>query len=85
MKSARPKVLHRVAGVPMIDQVLSSASTLQPKTMTVVVGHEAEMLKAAVAARAGLTFVVQEPQRGTAHADDRARRNDHQHDGQRQW
>jgi bifunctional UDP-N-acetylglucosamine pyrophosphorylase/glucosamine-1-phosphate N-acetyltransferase len=68
MKSARPKVLHRVAGVPMIDHVLSSASALRPGTTTVVVGHEAEALKAALTGHPGLTFVVQEPQRGTAHA-----------------
>jgi bifunctional UDP-N-acetylglucosamine pyrophosphorylase / glucosamine-1-phosphate N-acetyltransferase len=68
MKSARPKVLHRVAGVPMIDHVLASASVLEPRTTTVVVGHQAEALKAALAGHPGLTFVVQEPQRGTAHA-----------------
>jgi len=68
MKSAQPKVLHRVAGVPMIDYVLASASALRPGTTTVVVGHQAEALKAALAGHPGLTFVVQEPQRGTAHA-----------------
>ena len=68
MKSARPKVLHRVAGVPMIDYVLASASALRPRTTTVVVGHEAHILKAALSGDAGLTFVVQEPQLGTAHA-----------------
>ena len=68
MKSARPKVLHRVAGLPMIDYVLASASALQPQTTTIVVGHQAEALRAALAAWPGLTFEVQEPQRGTAHA-----------------
>ena len=42
MKSARPKVLHRVAGRPMIEHVLATAATLQPATTTVVVGHEAD-------------------------------------------
>ncbi len=68
MKSARPKVLHRVAGIPMVDWVLASASALEPATTTVVVGHEADALQAALSGRPGLTFVVQEPQRGTAHA-----------------
>jgi bifunctional UDP-N-acetylglucosamine pyrophosphorylase / glucosamine-1-phosphate N-acetyltransferase len=68
MKSALPKVLHRVAGLPMIDYVLAAASSLAPRTVTVVVGHQAETLRAALSGRSSLTFVVQEPQLGTAHA-----------------
>jgi bifunctional UDP-N-acetylglucosamine pyrophosphorylase/glucosamine-1-phosphate N-acetyltransferase len=68
MKSARPKVLHRVAGIPMIDYVLSAAASLGPRTVTIVVGHQAEALQSALPDQPGLTFVVQEPQLGTAHA-----------------
>jgi bifunctional UDP-N-acetylglucosamine pyrophosphorylase/glucosamine-1-phosphate N-acetyltransferase len=68
MKSARPKVLHRVAGRPMIESVLDCAAALNPRSTTIVVGHQADALKEALARRSGLTFVVQEPQRGTAHA-----------------
>jgi bifunctional UDP-N-acetylglucosamine pyrophosphorylase/glucosamine-1-phosphate N-acetyltransferase len=68
MKSARPKVLHHVAGAPMMDYVLSAAGELSPRSITVVVGHQAEELKAALAGRSDLSFVVQEPQLGTAHA-----------------
>ena len=68
MKSARPKVLHRVAGTPMIERVLDVAGSLEPASTTVVVGHQAETLKAALVKRPNLTFVVQEPQLGTAHA-----------------
>jgi bifunctional UDP-N-acetylglucosamine pyrophosphorylase/glucosamine-1-phosphate N-acetyltransferase len=68
MKSARPKVLHRVAGLPMIDHVLACAAALHPRSTTVVVGHQADELTAALAGHPGLTFVVQEPQLGTAHA-----------------
>jgi bifunctional UDP-N-acetylglucosamine pyrophosphorylase/glucosamine-1-phosphate N-acetyltransferase len=68
MKSARPKVLHRVAGLPLVDHVLATAAALRPRSTTVVVGHQAEALKSALAGRPGLTFVVQEPQLGTAHA-----------------
>ena len=68
MKSARPKVLHRVAGQPLIERVLACAAATHPRTVTVVVGHEAEALTAALAGHPGLTFVVQEPQLGTAHA-----------------
>jgi bifunctional UDP-N-acetylglucosamine pyrophosphorylase/glucosamine-1-phosphate N-acetyltransferase len=68
MKSALPKVLHRVAGTPMIEYVLSAAAALQPRSTTVVVGCQADMLRAALAGRRGLTCMVQEPQLGTAHA-----------------
>jgi bifunctional UDP-N-acetylglucosamine pyrophosphorylase / glucosamine-1-phosphate N-acetyltransferase len=68
MKSARPKVLHHVAGAPMIDYVLSTAAALGAATRTVVVGHEAALVQVALGAHAGLRFVLQEPQLGTAHA-----------------
>ncbi len=68
MKSAWPKVLHRVVGVPMIDYVLREAAALAPRTVTIVVGHQAEALQSALSPQPGRTFVVQEPQLGTAHA-----------------
>ena len=68
MKSALPKVLHRVAGRPLILHVLATARALAPRSTTVVVGHEADALKRALAEQPGLSFVVQEPQLGTAHA-----------------
>src|SRR5204862_3423764 len=68
MKSSRPKVLHRVAGKPMIEYVLGVAGGLGPKSITLVVGHMKETLQQALAARADLRFVAQEPQLGTGHA-----------------
>jgi len=68
MKSMQPKVLHRVAGRPMIERVLDAAATLDPRSTVIVVGHEADAVKRSLASRPGLTFVVQEPQLGTAHA-----------------
>src|SRR5712691_1549354 len=68
MKSALPKVLHRVGGVPMIDHVIRTANALRPRSITLVVGHEAAVLKAALSAHSGVGVVVQEPQLGTAHA-----------------
>jgi len=68
MKSALPKVLHRVAGAPMIEYVLTTASQLDPVTTTVVVGHQANRVRAELAVHSGVTVVVQEPQLGTAHA-----------------
>ena len=68
IKSARPKVLHRVAGTPMIAHVLEGARALKPHSVTVVVGHQADAVKSALSQLTGLTYVVQEPQLGTGHA-----------------
>jgi len=68
MKSARAKVFHRIAGTPMIEWVLATAASVRPTTTTVVIGHQAVELKSALSSQSGLTFVVQEPQLGTAHA-----------------
>src|SRR5438445_341834 len=68
MKSARPKVLHRVAGLPLIEPVLATAAALKPQTTTIVVGYQAAEVEEALLRHCGLTFVVQEPQLGTAHA-----------------
>ena len=51
MKSARPKVVHRVAGVPMIEYVLESAARLAPRSTTVVVGYQARAVKEAPVGR----------------------------------
>src|SRR4051794_14919396 len=68
MKSARPKVLHRVAGQPLIEHVLACAATIHPQSTTVVIGHQAGELTAVLQGHQHLRFVVQEPQLGTAHA-----------------
>jgi bifunctional UDP-N-acetylglucosamine pyrophosphorylase / glucosamine-1-phosphate N-acetyltransferase len=68
MKSGLPKVLHRVAGLPMIDYVLQAAASLSPATTTLVVGHLADEVRRVVHEHSGLRFVLQVPQAGTAHA-----------------
>ena len=68
MKSARPKVLHHVAGQPMIEHVLTCAAAITPASTVVVIGHQAEALTTALGRHHNLTCVVQEPQLGTAHA-----------------
>jgi bifunctional UDP-N-acetylglucosamine pyrophosphorylase/glucosamine-1-phosphate N-acetyltransferase len=68
MKSALPKVLHRVSGRPMIEQVLSTAQVLEPQSITIVIGHGAPDVRRALTSQSHLGFVVQEPQLGTAHA-----------------
>ncbi|HEV3216264.1 MAG TPA: bifunctional UDP-N-acetylglucosamine diphosphorylase/glucosamine-1-phosphate N-acetyltransferase GlmU [Vicinamibacterales bacterium] len=68
MKSSSPKVLHRVAGTPMMASVLEAARGLSPKTTTIVAGHMKEALERALAGHGDLRFVTQEPQLGTGHA-----------------
>ena len=68
MRSERPKVLHSLGGQRLLDYVLSTATALGPKSITVVVGHGAEQIRNAYRADGRLQFVVQEPQLGTGHA-----------------
>jgi bifunctional UDP-N-acetylglucosamine pyrophosphorylase / glucosamine-1-phosphate N-acetyltransferase len=68
MKSARAKVLHRVAGFSLIEHVFRAADSLSPTSVTVIVGHQAEQVQAATSARMGLQFAAQSPQLGTGHA-----------------
>jgi bifunctional UDP-N-acetylglucosamine pyrophosphorylase / glucosamine-1-phosphate N-acetyltransferase len=68
MKSEVPKVLHRIAGLSLIDYVLRSASALNPATTTIVVGHSAEQVRVHLERQSQLGFVIQEPQLGTGHA-----------------
>ena len=68
MKSARPKVLHGLAGRPLVEHVLDAAAITTPETTTLIVGHGAEAVKEALAGRPGIRFALQEPQLGTAHA-----------------
>ena len=68
MKSGSPKVLHRAAGLPLIEHVLRTASSLEPASVVVIIGHFADALKLALSGRPGLSFALQEPQLGTGHA-----------------
>ena len=70
MKSQLPKVLHQIAGRTMIEHVLRAAQAVTPATVTVIVGHRADLVRERLsdAAAGTLQFALQEPQRGTAHA-----------------
>ena len=68
MKSAVPKVLHRLSGRTLLDYVLRAAGMLQPTTTTIVIGHQGEAIREALSRRSDIRFVIQEPQLGTAHA-----------------
>ncbi|RKF23574.1 bifunctional UDP-N-acetylglucosamine diphosphorylase/glucosamine-1-phosphate N-acetyltransferase GlmU [Altericroceibacterium spongiae] len=66
MKSQRHKVLHPIAGRPMIEHLLESLAQLQPERMVVIVGDGRDQLEAQLGNRAELA--LQDPQLGTGHA-----------------
>ena len=68
MRSRRPKVLHNLAGLTLIEHVLRSADALAPKTTGVVIGHLADQLKVGLAQRSAISFAYQQEQQGTGHA-----------------
>jgi bifunctional UDP-N-acetylglucosamine pyrophosphorylase/glucosamine-1-phosphate N-acetyltransferase len=68
MRSGRAKVLHRLAGRPLIAYPVALARGVDAAGIVVVVGHQGEMVRAALAGEAGLAFVEQKEQRGTGHA-----------------
>jgi bifunctional UDP-N-acetylglucosamine pyrophosphorylase/glucosamine-1-phosphate N-acetyltransferase len=67
MQSALPKVLHPLAGKPLLSHVVDTARTLSPNRLCVVYGHGGERLPQQLKAD-DLQFVKQEPQLGTGHA-----------------
>ncbi|UUX96439.1 bifunctional UDP-N-acetylglucosamine diphosphorylase/glucosamine-1-phosphate N-acetyltransferase GlmU [Aquabacterium sp. J223] len=69
MKSARPKVLHRLAGRALLDHVLAAVAPLEAARTVVITGHGADAVERAIAGpNPGPAFARQEPQRGTGHA-----------------
>ncbi len=67
MKSALPKVLHPLAGKPLLGHVVDAAKALSARRIAVVYGHGGEAVPKAFA-EAGTEFVLQEPQLGTGDA-----------------
>ena len=68
MKSERPKILHELAGRPLIEHVLRTIRPLEAVNTVLVVGHGADDVRDALAGHAQLQYVVQSPQLGTGHA-----------------
>lgn len=66
MKSDLHKVLHPIAGRPMLEHLLENAAQLAPERQVVVAGHGREQLERELGGRA--TIALQEPQLGTGHA-----------------
>ncbi|HEY8024905.1 MAG TPA: bifunctional UDP-N-acetylglucosamine diphosphorylase/glucosamine-1-phosphate N-acetyltransferase GlmU [Burkholderiaceae bacterium] len=67
MHSALPKVLHHLAGKPLLSHVVDTARSLHPTTLTIVYGHGGETVPLALKAD-DIAFAKQEPQLGTGHA-----------------
>ncbi len=68
MNSDLPKVLHRLAGTPLLGHVLVAARALKPSRIVIVYGHGGEAVRAMFDAQSDLVWVKQEPQLGTGHA-----------------
>jgi bifunctional UDP-N-acetylglucosamine pyrophosphorylase/glucosamine-1-phosphate N-acetyltransferase len=68
LKSKLPKVLHQIAGLPLLGHVVRAASQIvAPSDIFCIIGHEAEQVRLAIAPL-GVQFVEQLEQRGTGHA-----------------
>ena len=67
MHSQLPKVLHSLAGRPLVAHVLDAARSLSPAALCLVVGHGGDRVRAVLAAP-DLAFVTQDPPRGTGDA-----------------
>ncbi|WP_110673749.1 bifunctional UDP-N-acetylglucosamine diphosphorylase/glucosamine-1-phosphate N-acetyltransferase GlmU [Salinicola sp. RZ23] len=67
MRSKTPKVLHRLAGRPLVQHVVDTAAGLEEARLHVVVGHGGEAVREALDVR-GLSFCEQAEQKGTGHA-----------------
>ena len=69
MKSRTSKLLHRVAGRPLLSYAVQAAGSLEPDRLVVVVGHEREQVQAHLAEFAPeVSIAVQEHQNGTGDA-----------------
>ena len=74
MQSDLPKVLHQIAGAPMLVHAMKSGASLSPERTVVVAGHGADQVeKAALAWDENAQVVVQSEQLGTGHAVAQAR------------
>ncbi|MGH1354483.1 MAG: bifunctional UDP-N-acetylglucosamine diphosphorylase/glucosamine-1-phosphate N-acetyltransferase GlmU [Thalassovita sp.] len=74
MNSDLPKVLHQIAGAPMVVHAMLSGASLAPQRTVIVTGHGAEKVESAVNAHdPEARFALQAEQLGTAHAVAQAR------------
>ncbi len=73
LKSSLAKVLHRAGGRSLVEHVITACAQLKPRKFIAVVGHQAEQVSTVIEPR-GIESVLQQPQRGTGHAMQVARR-----------
>jgi len=71
MRSALPKVLHPLGGMPLLQHVIRTAQTLNPDRIAVVYGHGGEQVKEALS-HEPVDWILQDQQLGTGHAVDQA-------------
>ncbi len=71
MRSALPKVLHPLAGQPMLEHVIQTAKRLEPAAIHVVYGHGGELVKEHIS-ESNISWVEQAQQLGTGHAVEQA-------------
>jgi bifunctional UDP-N-acetylglucosamine pyrophosphorylase / glucosamine-1-phosphate N-acetyltransferase len=67
MHSAIPKVLHTLAGVPLLERIVNTAQSLVPNTIHVVYGYKGDEVKARLS-HLPIHWVEQQKQLGTGHA-----------------
>jgi bifunctional UDP-N-acetylglucosamine pyrophosphorylase / glucosamine-1-phosphate N-acetyltransferase len=68
LKSRHPKVLHEIAGKPLLAHVVAAAAqVVKPQDIFAIIGYQAERVREALATT-GINFVLQREQRGTGHA-----------------
>lgn len=67
MRSCLPKVLHKVAGRPLLEHVVKTAQGLDPAVIHVLIGHGSEQVEQELSGYA-INWVLQEQQLGTGHA-----------------
>lgn len=68
MRSDLPKVLQPLAGKPLLQHVVGTAKSLNPRALHVVYGHGGDQVKAAMSAAPVDSWILQAEQRGTGHA-----------------
>lgn len=68
MKSGLVKVLHELAGMPMLGWPLSAARQAGAGRIVVVAGHQADLVQQSFSSDAGIALALQEEQLGTGHA-----------------
>ncbi|MDT8281426.1 MAG: bifunctional UDP-N-acetylglucosamine diphosphorylase/glucosamine-1-phosphate N-acetyltransferase GlmU [Gammaproteobacteria bacterium] len=74
MRSIKPKVLHKLAGLPMVEHVYNTSMQLGARQVQVVYGHGGELLKQQCS-HFDVEWVLQDKQLGTAHAVQQASPN----------